>query len=73
MIVGTYAKSVWILATSQFIAGFSGFSMVVLAYVLPYDFCDNKFSKQAIIVSSISWYALYNIKVYYNDHNRSVL
>lgn len=39
-ILGGYLKSVPVLVVSQFICGFSGYTLIIQCYVIPSDFCE---------------------------------
>jgi hypothetical protein len=39
--MGGHLEIVWVLAVAQFFCGFSGNSMILMAYFLPSEFCED--------------------------------
>ena len=53
--MGGYAKSIATLAVSQFLGGFAGYSMIIMAYIYPSEVASEEFRQKSLLIINYSW------------------
>lgn len=38
-LLGGYISAVWLLVIAQLLCGFSGYAMIIMAYIVPSEYC----------------------------------
>lgn len=56
LVFGAYSKSILILAISQIIIGFGGYSVMILGYTIMSDMCKDTMRQKAILSMNGVWY-----------------
>lgn len=56
-LIGVYLESVIVEIISQFLCGFSGYSMIIMVYLYPSELTEDVFRQKTLIVISSAWYS----------------
>ena len=56
LVAGGYAKSVALLAVGQVLTGFSSFSVIFLAFLIPTEYCEEQHRQRLVVTINYSWY-----------------
>lgn len=54
-VIGAYSKSVWLMALSQLLCGFGGYSCMIIGYIIISDLCQDELKGYGIIAMNGFW------------------